>query len=247
MFCAFQVNAQDIIFESAAINPCGLDGQNEYILAQTGAADLNINNLIIGTVQDTLDAAGNCNPFVDAGGLYDYNYSWNGTLGGAPINSSDACGGATMTCNYLLEASDPAELAVIDNVVSQLNTAATCPGLFVSLPTSNTIPSGATFIVMLGAGNDGLTATLDNPNLNLNFGSMCGTGPIYVVVGSNLTGEVGFQSNALSPLSSFPCRGYLLANATTGSLFSPIVSYSQNAGTQGTTIDATGILTSAIL
>lgn len=241
--CAYHLHAQDVTFISGAINPCGNDGQNEYILAQSGATGLDINNLVVGTVQDTLDAAGNCLPFIDGAGLYDYNYAWNGTLGGAPINAQDACGGAAMTCNYFLDASDPAGAAIISDVANLLNTAAACPGLFVSVPSTNIVPAGSEFIIMLGAGGAGTAATLDNPNLNLNFASMCGSGPIYVVVGTNLTGDNGFQSNTLSSTSPFPCRGYILADATTGAELAPIVSYHQSVGTQGSAIDALGDIT----
>lgn len=240
--CAYHAHAQDVTFISGSINPCGIDGQNEYILSQAGAAGVDINNLVVGTVQDTLDAAGNCLPFIDAAGLYDYNYAWNGTIGGAPINAQDACGGAAMTCNYFLDASDPAEAVIISDVASMLSTAAACPGLFVSVPSTNIVPSGADFIIMLGAGGTGTAATLDNPNLNLNFASMCGTGPIYVVVGTNLTGDAGFQSNTLSATTPFPCRGYLLADATTGAELAPIVSYHQSVASQGSTIDALGVI-----
>jgi hypothetical protein len=166
------------------INPCGNDGDNEFVSFTTGSSSVNIADLAFGVTNDASDAS--------------FNYFW----GGSNTSSADyGCVGitsASTTYGFLEPGTDD---AIIASLVNELNTVAGCsPDLFTAAPA--TIPAGSNVVVFLGAGDaDGF----DDVATNLDFSGSCGES-YYAVFGAGTSGS-GYFSNSNSRLSTLDFGG----------------------------------------
>ncbi len=171
--------------ETQFINPCGNDGDNEFVVATTSGTPVNINDIAIGSVDPV-------------NGIQDnFNYWWAGsnvpsgpnpTFTGNPEN----CG--SLFCYGFLYPSIPADQTTINMLISDLNSAAGC-NVFLPVPNSDLIPANANVIFFLGA-----EGGFDNEIANLNFNNHCSGGvPIaqyYTVIGTGSSGSGYFSNSA---------------------------------------------------
>ncbi len=177
--------------EAAVINPCGQDGNNEFILmTNNSGADLDINNLLIGSLQDA-DADGDYD--TDANGLYDFNYSWQ-VGGGDP--TFDFEGGAGNTPYSIVATAD----AVTADLIAQLNAYASvnCGTAITFVDAAATVvPDNELFTVFLGA-YDATPGYHDIYNYFdfsvLGGGIYCGQ-TIYVYFGTGSESTAGYFHN----------------------------------------------------
>lgn len=155
------------------INPCGNDGDNEFISFSTGSATVNVDDLAFGVINAPGDAS--------------WNYFW----GGSNVSPTDyGCQGVTSsstTYGLLDPTNDAGQIATL---VAELNGVAGCaPPLFIAAP--EMILPGSDVIVFLGAGDaDGF----DDVATNLDFSNNCGN-TYYAVFGTGTDGG-GYFSNS---------------------------------------------------
>ena len=205
---------QSIRLITQFINPCGLDGGNEFIIGLANTP-INVGNLGFASINHT-----SVSPIVQP----DFNWYWYGkNVINAPrptfTPSLENCGvsGSGLSCFRILDPGTPADATTIDNVRTTLNTIAGCP-VFQQVPATGIIPGGL-FSVFLGAGGCGL----DVPATNLNFSNHCsGSTPIqqyYLVVGNG----------AYTPLSA--CSGGYFVNSNGSSRTSVIYNYTGGGNT----------------
>ncbi|MCC7222680.1 MAG: hypothetical protein IT273_03080, partial [Chitinophagales bacterium] len=201
------VNSCDCPLVEGAINPCGSDGDNEYvIMTNTTGADLPVSNLILGILQE--DGTAGAGFDSDNDGLYNFNYSWTsaGTLPGglAEVGMGPSyaivANGATMPeCPALADcAATTASPCTTAELITALNSYTlgypVCAPVFVAPPASG-IPAGANFILFQGAAGTGATAGFDNIFQSFNFSAYCGQ-TIYALFGSG-TSSGYFDDNLL--------------------------------------------------
>ena len=182
---------------SQAVNPCGIDGNNEFIIARTGSTGVNIADLGFSSGAAGTVAGGGSGTAND-----NLNYTWLGsnlpTNGYSIVGLSNenpetvANGGGNEVYGFLYP-SIFANNTIITSRITDLNTAAGCT-VFLPVPSTNIIPAGSNIIVLLGAGN----CTLDVPATNLNFGNHCASGTQYYVVLGTGDGGGGACSNTSS-------------------------------------------------
>jgi Lamin Tail Domain len=160
------------------INPCGDDGQNEFISFTVGGVAVEIADLAFGVTNDGADT--------------EFNYFW----GGANTSPADyGCLGITSVASaQSFDFLDPiTDAATIAPLIAELNAAAGCT---VFIAASAVLDPGANVVVFLGAGTQGF----DNVSTNLNFSNNC-TATYYAVFG-NATGSGGYFSNSQPRLST---------------------------------------------
>ena len=159
------------------INPCGNDGQNEFITFTAGAA-VPIANLAFGVTNDMSDNS--------------FNYFWGGSNTSPSAYGCVGITSAASSYGFLDPVTDATAIAAL---VTQLNTAAGCsPDLFIAAP--STIPAGANVVAFLGAGAQGF----DTVDPNLDFTNNCGN-TYYAVFGKG-TETGGYFSNSNPRLST---------------------------------------------
>jgi len=173
------LQAQSIRLITQFINPCGLDGSNEFIIG-LATTSVNVGDMGFASINHT-----SVSPAVQP----DFNWYWYGkNVINAPrptfTPSLENCGvaGSGLSCFRILDPGTPADATSIDNVRNTLNTIAGCP-VFQQVPATGIIPGGL-FTVFLGGAGCGL----DVPATNLNFSNHCsGSTPVqqyYLVVGN---------------------------------------------------------------
>ena len=232
---ALAANAQ-VTLMSQFVNPCGNDGSNEFIVATTGAAGVNIANLAIGSGGSGTAASDNINfwwagsnvPGAPAAGSQQ-NLTGTGPYGisGYSASASETCANSGLECYGFRYPSIAADATNINAIISALNTAAGCT-VFLPVPNTNTIPPNSKFVVMLGAGDCGL----DAPATNLNFSNHCpslASRQYYVVVGR---GDGGSGSSA--PCTSNAGGYFSNSSPRTGYISVYNGSTATNANTVGT-------------
>lgn len=202
----------DVRLITQFINPCGNDGNNEFIIA-LAINPVDVGNLGFASINHT-----------SAVTQPDFNWYWYGkNVINAPrptfTPSLENCGvaGSGLSCYRLMDPGTPADATIIDNVRTTLNTIAGC-SVFKQVPATGIIPGGL-FAVFLGAGGCGL----DVPATNLNFSNHCSAGvptqQYYLVVGNG----------AYTPLSG--CSGGFFVNASGNSRTSVIYNYKGGGNT----------------
>ncbi len=202
------LQAQSIRLITQFINPCGLDGSNEFIIG-LATTSVNVGDMGFASINHT-----SVSPAVQP----DFNWYWYGkNVINAPrptfTPSLENCGvaGSGLSCFRILDPGTPADATSIDNVRNTLNTIAGCP-VFQQVPATGIIPGGL-FTVFLGGAGCGL----DVPATNLNFSNHCSGGiPIqqyYLVVGNG----------AYTPLSG--CNGGYFVNSNGSSRTSVMYNY----------------------
>jgi len=202
MMAVFTAAHAQLTLSTQFINPCGNDGKNEFIVAKTGAAGVNIADIIFGSYSPT-----------NAGGdpIVNYNHWWSGTnTASDPYptftnTAADVCGNG-VSCYGFLYPSIPADVADINTLLDTLNSNAGC-NVFLSVPASNIIPANSNVIFFLGAGYRGTNGLcgFDTAWNYMNFSNHCSAGtPVatyYAVFGNaggagpNCTTSGGYFSN----------------------------------------------------
>ncbi len=182
--CPMSSGAMTIL---GSVNPCGLDGSNEYVVIRNGNNEADIDNcLMIGSAVGLKNA-------VNA--PYDYNHTWNGTAGSGnagtrPVDATQPCGGG-VNCYRFLDNDVAGDQALITTLIADLND--NIAGCDPFLDPGDAVPADALFVVFLGAG-DG--SGFDNDEGNFDFGYLCSFGePVYLVFGTGTSN--GFFENAV--------------------------------------------------
>ncbi len=194
---------------SQAVNPCGNDGSNEFIISRIGSTGVNIADMGISSGQ-----AGTAAGVGSVTANDNLNFTWLGTnlppnpysIVGLSNETTEAVSNSGNEVYGFLYPSILADNMTITSRIADLNTAAGC-NVFLPVPTTNIIPPNSNVIVLLGAGACGL----DAPATNLNFSNHCpanSSSQYYVVVG---VGDGGGGSSA--PCTS-PTSGYFGNTAT---------------------------------
>jgi len=183
--CPMSSGAMTIL---GSVNPCGLDGSNEYVVIRNGnnAADID-DCLLIGSavgLKNTVSTP------------YNYNHTWNGTAGAdnsgtRPVDSAQPCGGG-VNCYRLLDNDVPADQSLIASLTTDLNDNIASCNPFVD--PGDAIPADALFVVFLGAGDGG---GFDDDESNFDFDYLCGFGePVYLVFGTGTSN--GYFENTVA-------------------------------------------------
>lgn len=153
------------------INPCGLDGSNEFITLSTGNNMVNINDMAFASQDPN-----------SGGTLPNLNFYWRGkNVAQEPYPTltlnNEACGVPSLHCYGIADPSVTAEAAIIDSRISALNMIAGCT-VFLPVPTDGNIPANSNVIFFLGA----YICDFSNISTNLNFSNHCSTGAQYYAV-----------------------------------------------------------------
>lgn len=181
----------DIVIRTQFVNPCGPDANNEFIVANTLTATVNIANLGLTSSNGS-----------------DINWYWGGkNLPSNPYpafssGASETCGSSGLGCFRFL---DPGTIdsVSINAVINNLNSIAGC-NVFRAVPSDGNIPPTSNVIFILGAAGCGL----NSPASYMNFSNHCSAGsPLtqyFVVVGNGNTGcgAGGYFSNSSSRAST---------------------------------------------
>jgi hypothetical protein len=166
-----------LVINTQFINPCGGDGQNEFVVAKTTANAVNIADVAFGSYNPSSNSNG-----TGGNAVVDYNYWWHGsnvandpypTFSNFPLES---CGDG-VSCFQFLYPSVTAENTDINTLIGQLNTTAGC-NVFIPVPASNIIPANSNVVFFLGAGyrNASGLCGFDNLGNNINFSNHCNAG-----------------------------------------------------------------------
>lgn len=178
------------------INPCGNDGQNEFISFSTNV-ELNINNIGLGS--RTL--------FTND----DLLYYWGNQAVSNYVNPTTGNNFTGATNNFsILDPADAANATIINNRITELNNAATtgpnaCSGpIFVSVPSSGVIPANSTVVFFLGAGDAG---GFDNAATHLDFSDPSHCAQTYYAIFGDGNATGGYFSNSSSRVASLILNG----------------------------------------
>ena len=179
------------------VNPCGNDGQNEFITFSIGSTPLSIHDIAYGNTDHTTGTQPN------------FNYWWHGNNVPAETYptftpNTEICGGSGSGQHPCYGFDYPSLVPTeYSDFVNVLNTVAGC-AVFLAPPSTDLLPADANVILFLSGGE----CPLDNPTTNLNFSNHCSAGtPVqqyYVVLGTANSGcgSSGFLSNA-DPRTSY--------------------------------------------
>ena len=170
------------------VNPCGLDGHNEFLTLATSNAQVNINDMAFASINPT-----------SMGTQPNLNFYWRGkNVAQSPYPTltlrNENCGTAGLHCYGIADPGVSAEAMVINDRINALNTTAGCT-VFLAVPSDGNIPPNSNVILFLGA----YICDFINISANLNFSNHCSTGATYYAVfgfgdggspgcGSNLSG-----------------------------------------------------------
>jgi hypothetical protein len=185
-------NAQ-LMLSTQFINPCGGDEHNEFIVAKTATAAVNIADVAFGSYNPSSNSNG-----IGGTPAKNYNFWWRGTDAAAspyPTFSDfpdESCGDG-LSCYSFRYPSIGADNSVITTLISQLNTIAGC-NVFVPVPNTDIIPPNSNVIFFLGAGYAGTSDVcgFDDAASYLNFSNHCNSGvptANYYVVFGNASGS----------------------------------------------------------
>lgn len=177
-----------LVLQAQVVNPCGLDGNNEFVTLSTSNAQVNINDMAFSSQDPN-----------STGTLPNLNFYWRGdNVVQSPYPTltlnNENCGTAGLHCYGIADPSVSAEATVINNRINALNTIAGCP-VFLAVPSNGNIPPNSNVIFFLGA----YICDFNDIITNLNFSNHCSTGTTYYAVfgfgdggspgcGSNLSG-----------------------------------------------------------
>lgn len=153
-----------LFIQSQFINPCGLDGSNEFIVLTTGGSPVNIADIAFASQDHT------------SGTQPNFNFFWHGSnVPNEPnptfTSNADVCGTAALECYGFAYPSNPTDATTINTRITELNTIAGC-AVFLPVPNTDEIPANSDFIVFLGAYNCGFS----NAATNMNFSNHCSGG-----------------------------------------------------------------------
>lgn len=168
------------------INPCGNDGDNEFVVFTSGDAVITIDNVALGSVQDESDN--------------DWNYFWStnveGGNGPKPTENGNANAQTVQGSNGYGIYDPITDASTYMTAISTLHAAAGNPStpIFIAPDhVSGEIPANSNVVFFLGYGSDGFNDAVNN----LDFTPQTNDAPFYVILGKG-DGNFGFFSNSSS-------------------------------------------------
>lgn len=168
------------------INPCGNDGDNEFVVFTSGDAAITIDNIALGSVQDESDN--------------DWNYFWStnmdGGSGPGPTENGNSSTTSVQNSNGFGIYDPITDAAMYSTAINALHNAAGNPSSPIFLSPNNTsgeIPANSNVVFFIGYGTDGFN-DVDN---TLNFTPQTNDAPFYIILGKG-DGNFGFFSNSNS-------------------------------------------------
>jgi hypothetical protein len=202
--CCNSVYAQAPIFTTNFYNPCGNDGNNEFLVGRAAATtDFDPLKLYYFVSGANADGSGRDS-------IYQTAFCSSLTATG---NGSSACNAAGWSRSTavgsgsvrILDYTNAADQSAIDAVVARLNyrqascASGSCSNTFIAPPASGLIPAGAKFIFFISQGVNDTAATAGTA---IDFCAFCGQGPFYVVVASFPAGASGLLTNTFTATTS---------------------------------------------
>lgn len=168
------------------INPCGNDGDNEFVVFTSGDAAITIDDIALGSVQDESDN--------------DWNYFWStnmeGGNGPSPTENGNPTAQTVQGSNGYGIYDPVTDASTYTTAINTLHTAAGNPASPLFLAPNNStgeIPANSNVVFFLGYGTDGF----EDANNNLNFTPQASDAPFYIILGKG-NGNFGFFSNSSS-------------------------------------------------
>lgn len=162
------------------INPCGNNGDNEFVVFTSGDADLSIDDIALGSVSDDSDAS--------------WNYFWSTSVenGEGPAMTENG-NSVTTSAENDYGIFDPVnDASTYTAVETELNLITeSTPAFITPSSTDGTIPPNSTVIFFIGYGTDGF----DDAATNLDFNPQVYNGPFYFILGKG-TASGGYFSNS---------------------------------------------------
>lgn len=178
------------------VNPCGNDGQNEFISFSTNV-DISIHDIGVAS----RDVFNNDALLYYWGNQVVTNYT-------NPVTGNNFSGASNN--HNILDPAVTADATIINNRITELNNIATtgpnaCAGpIFVAVPSTGVIPAGATVVAFLGAGDPG---GFDDAANNLDFSDPNHCGQTYYAVFGDGNATGGYFSNSNSRVASLILNG----------------------------------------
>lgn len=179
------------------INPCGNDGQNEFLSFSTNVP-VHIDDIGLSSRNGFSNNS--------------LNYYWGNQAASTYSNPTTGAAFSSTLNNYdILDPAVPAEASIINARINELNTFATtatptaCAGsIFIPVPTTGIIPANATVVFFLGAGD---ATGFDDAINNLNFGGTNHCGQSYYAIFGNGSSTGGYFSNSNGRVASLILNG----------------------------------------
>ena len=203
--CSSGVFAQAPTFTSNFYNPCGNDGNNEFLVgkaAATAAFDpLKLSYFVSGA---NPDGSGRDSIYQDA-------FCSSLTATGSGSNACNAAGwtrsaGVGSGSYRILDYTNAADRLRVDSVIARLNyrlascASGSCGNTFIAPPSATgLIPANAKFIFCI---SQGINDTASSAGAAVDFCGFCGAGPFYVVVASFPPGASGLLTNTYTATTS---------------------------------------------
>lgn len=209
------------------LNPCGADSQNELVAATTGAAAVDVGDVVLASID----------PTAPVGMQPEVNYTWSSTGTNVAGSTTETCGVVGLQCNQLMDVNNLIDGPIITTLINALNTQAGCGALFVAPTGANlgSIPANSKVVFFLGAGGNPsqpIAPGFDGLGTNIDFTTYCGQGPIYAVFSyhENPNTTFGFFNNNFSRTYRAIVSGTTTSDVTyatpSGSVAAEIVSSS---------------------
>ncbi len=199
------VYAQAPVFTSNFYNPCGNDGNNEFLVGRASATaafdPLKLYYFVSGA---NPDGSGRDS-------LYQEAFCASLTATGSGSSACNAAGwtrspGVGSGSRRILDYTNATDQLTIDSVVARLNyrlascATGACGTTFVAPPpATGLIPAGAKFIFCI---SQGINDTAAGASTAVDFCGFCGEGPFYVVVASFPPGASGLLTNTYTATTS---------------------------------------------
>jgi hypothetical protein len=193
-----QSQAQTPVFTSNFYNPCGNDGNNEFLVGQASATTafnpMKLSYFVSGA---NSDGSGRDSIYQDA-----FCSSLSATGSG-----SNACNGAGWTkslgvgsgSHRILNYTNATDKLKVDSVIARLNyllascSGGACSNTFIAPdPVTGEIPANGKFVFLI---SQGINDTAVGASNSVNFCGFCNSGPFYVIVGSFPAGTSGLVTN----------------------------------------------------
>lgn len=180
--CAQSSIGGEITFQM--INPCGNDGDNEFVVFTSGDAPITINDIALGSVNNTTDTSWNSFWSTSNTGGSGPSITQNGNNVVTSVSGSGAYGIADPTVDG----------TKYDTAIAELNAIAG-GALFVSPDqTTGEIPANSNVVFFLGYDNPNNSDGFDNAADNLDFTAQLPNAPLYIILGQG-TSTSGYFSN----------------------------------------------------
>lgn len=203
--CTSGVYAQAPVFTSNFYNPCGNDGNNEFLVGKASATaafdPLKLSYFVSGA---NADGSGRDSIYQDA-------FCGSLTATGSGSSACNAVGwtksaGVGSGSYRILDYTNATDKLRIDSVIARLNyrlascATGSCSNTFMAPPpATGLIPANANFIFCI---SQGINDTATTAGAAVDFCGFCGQGPFYVVVASFPPGASGLLTNTYTATTS---------------------------------------------